>query len=169
MLQSSCLHDKALRCILQTASVRSLKTGRMVSRIKGSGRHYIGLPNGARSVVLPVLHRWARTCRQTSVRQASPRQMQVRALTTTSWKKLLLWQTRAAELSSRMLVTLLSVLFYYYPSLLTTILSLFACYRIDPEFPAADELYPQYAQVSLPFTHHLSLLCAWMVTCIDQT
>ena len=73
--------------------------------------------------------------------------MQVRALTTTSWKKLLLWQTKASELNSRMLVTLLSVLFYYYPSLLTTILSLFACYRIDPEFPAADELYPQYAQV----------------------
>ena len=94
-----------------------------------------------------VLDRWARTCRQASNQQASPRQMQVRALTSTSWKNLLFWQTQAAELSSRMLVTLLSVLFYYYPSLLTTILSLFACYRIDPEFPAADELYSQYAQV----------------------
>ena len=48
-----------------------------------------------------------------------------------------------------MLVTLLSVLFFYYPSLLTTILSLFACYRIDPEVPAVGELYPKYAQVYL--------------------
>lgn len=61
---------------------------------------------------------------------------------------MLLWQTKAAELQSRMFVTLLSVLFYYYPSLLTTILSLFACYHIDPEFPADDELYPDFAQVS---------------------
>ena len=86
--------------------------------------------------------------------------MQVTALTSTfSWKKLLLWQTRAAELNSRMLVTLLSVLFYYYPSLLTTILSLFACYHIDPEFPAADELYPQYAQVRATHRTSITLLC----------
>ena len=116
--------------------------------------------NGARSLSLAVLHRWARTCKQPSGRPSSPRQMQVRALTSTSFKKLLLWQTRAAELNSRMLVTLLSVLFYYYPSLLTTILSLFACYRIDPEYPAADELYPEYAQVSIPYMHHLLLLCS---------
>ena len=103
--------------------------------------------NAAIHISLAVCHRWARTSKQGSVTQSSPRQMQVRALTSTSWKKLLLWQTRAAELNSRMLVTLLSVLFYYYPSLLTTVLSLFACYHIDPEFPAADELYPQYAQV----------------------
>ena len=30
------------------------------------------------------------------------------------------------------MITLLEVLFYYYPSLLTTTLSLFACFRIDP-------------------------------------
>ena len=81
--------------------------------------------------------------------------MQTMALASTFWKKLLLWQSKAAELKSRVRVTLLSVLFYYYPSLLTTILSLFACYRIDPEFPAIDELYPQYAQVSVPSMHYL--------------
>ena len=47
-----------------------------------------------------------------------------------------------------MRVTLLLVLFYYYPSLLTTILSLFACIPIDPAYyPLPGELYPQYAQV----------------------
>ena len=49
---------------------------------------------------------------------------------------------------NRLCVTVLSVIFYYYPSLLTTILSLFACYPIDPATPGSDELYPQYAQVS---------------------
>ena len=44
-----------------------------------------------------------------------------------------------------MLVTFLSVLFYYYPSLLTTILSLFSCYRIDHLSPG--QLYPEFIQV----------------------
>lgn len=86
--------------------------------------------------------------------------MQARALTSaSSWKKLLLYQAKAAELNSRMLVTLLSVLFYYYPSLLMTILSLFACYHIDPEYPAADELYPQYAQVTATHQISITFLC----------
>ena len=48
-----------------------------------------------------------------------------------------------------MLITLLSVLFFNNLSLLTIILSLFACYHIDPEFPADDEVNPQYAQVRI--------------------
>jgi len=63
------------------------------------------------------------------------------------WSTLGLWHTRRAELMNRLCVTMLSVIFYYYPSLLTTILSLFACYPIDPATPGSDELYPQYAQV----------------------
>ena len=51
---------------------------------------------------------------------------------------------------NRLCVMLLSVIFYYYPSLLTTILSLFACYSIDPATPGNDELYPEYAQVRTP-------------------
>lgn len=41
-------------------------------------------------------------------------------------------QHRHAELWRRLQVTLLEVTFYYYPSLLTTVLSLFSCFRIDP-------------------------------------
>ena len=86
--------------------------------------------------------------------------MQVLALVSTSWKNLLLWQTRAAELNSRMLFTLLSVLIYYYPGLLTIILSLFACHHIDPEFPADDEVNPPSCsgENQPPINHHLSPL-----------
>ncbi|DBA81321.1 TPA: hypothetical protein ACH3X2_006929 [Trebouxia sp. C0005] len=40
-------------------------------------------------------------------------------------------QSASAELRQRLLVTLLAVLFYYYPSLLTNAWSLFACYKVD--------------------------------------
>ena len=66
-----------------------------------------------------------------------------------SWLTIGIWRTRLAELHNRLRITLLSVLFYYYPSVLTTILSLFACYRIDPAAPASDELYPEFAQVRI--------------------
>ena len=60
------------------------------------------------------------------------------------------WQSlRLADLRRRLLVTLLSVLFYYYPSLLTTVLSLFACFTIDPAKPSSSQLYPQNAKVRL--------------------
>ena len=52
-----------------------------------------------------------------------------------------------AELKRRLLITLLEVLFYYYPSLLTTTLSLFACFHIDPA-GAANVQYHN-AQVSV--------------------
>ncbi|DBA80681.1 TPA: hypothetical protein ACH3X1_007922 [Trebouxia sp. C0004] len=35
------------------------------------------------------------------------------------------------KLGRRILVSLLTVIFYYYPSILTTTLSLFTCYRLD--------------------------------------
>ena len=56
------------------------------------------------------------------------------------------WHGNIVELQRRLLVTLLSVLFFYYPSLLTTILSLFTCYRIDRSSPTGT--YPQFARVS---------------------
>ena len=71
-----------------------------------------------------------------------------------------IWRTRLAELHNRLRITVLSVLFYYYPSVLTTILSLFACYRIDPATPASDELYPQFAKVRILVT--TSLLVCWI-------
>lgn len=58
------------------------------------------------------------------------------------------WHSKLADLRRRLLVTLLSVLFYYYPSLLTTVLSLFACFQIDPAKPTSNQVYPQNARVS---------------------
>ena len=41
-------------------------------------------------------------------------------------------QPRSAELKRRLLITFLEVTFFYYPSLLTATLQIFACFRIDP-------------------------------------
>ena len=57
-----------------------------------------------------------------------------------------LLSSRHADLRQRLLVTLVTVSFYYYPSLLTTSLSLFACYRIDPIQAPMGQSYPQNAQ-----------------------
>ena len=100
--------------------------------------------------------RWASTLQKASPSAASGGQVQ--AMIPFTWKALSLWHTRLAELRRRLLVTLLSVLFYYYPSLLTTILSLLACYRIDPSTPASGELYSEYARVSFQ-SHVCILLC----------
>ncbi len=51
------------------------------------------------------------------------------------------------SLRCRLLVTLLTVLFYFYPSLLTTSLSLFACYHIDRTGSSSGAAYPQNARV----------------------
>ncbi len=50
------------------------------------------------------------------------------------------------KLGRRILVSLLTVIFYYYPSILTTTLSLFTCYRLDT--PATFNRYPGNARVS---------------------
>ena len=41
-------------------------------------------------------------------------------------------QPRSAELKRRLLITFLEVTFFYYPSLLTATLQIFACFPIDP-------------------------------------
>lgn len=53
----------------------------------------------------------------------------------------------ASELRRRLLITLLEVLFFYFPSLLTTTLNLFACFHIDPSGPANAQYHN--AQVTL--------------------
>ena len=67
------------------------------------------------------------------------------------------WHARKAELQRRLLVSLLTVTFYYYPSLLTATLSLFTCHSIDPITSnpgTVDPLhpptiaYPQHLQAS---------------------
>jgi len=58
------------------------------------------------------------------------------------------WHASKPELKRRLLVTLLTVIFYYYPSLLSTSLSLFACYRIDASYPSSAVAYPQNLQAS---------------------
>ncbi|DBA86046.1 TPA: hypothetical protein ACH3X1_005573 [Trebouxia sp. C0004] len=76
------------------------------------------------------------------------------SLSTSSWTQAMIpvsqtlrtWQGNIVELQRRLLVTLLTVLFFYYPSLLTTILSLFACYRIDASSP--NGAYPQFARAT---------------------
>ena len=70
-------------------------------------------------------------------------------------------QNKLKELKRRLLVTLLTVIFYYYPSLLTTALSLFECYHIDPVNPQEGQFYPQNAQVgSATFILHKKFLCS---------
>lgn len=58
------------------------------------------------------------------------------------------WHASKPDLKRRLLVTLLTVIFYYYPSLLSTSLSLFACYRIDASYPSSAVAYPQNLQAS---------------------
>ncbi|KAL0044981.1 hypothetical protein WJX82_004122 [Trebouxia sp. C0006] len=54
-------------------------------------------------------------------------------------------QSKRADLRHRLLVTLLSTVFYYYPSVHTVALSLFQCYHIDPRSRQAGQNYPQNA------------------------
>ena len=60
-------------------------------------------------------------------------------------------QPRSAELKRRLLITFLEVTFFYYPSLLTTSLQIFACFRIDPAGSS-------YALVCLNVSLHAQLL-----------
>lgn len=60
-----------------------------------------------------------------------------------------LWHAHKPELGWRLLVTLLAVIFYYYPSLLTATLSLFTCYPIDPSSPGQAIAYPHHLHKQL--------------------
>ncbi len=138
-------------------------------------------------VILPACyHRWACTISKQS--PSTPSAITSwQAMTPSSWKSPGFWYHRGKELNIRLCVTLLKVVFFYYPSLLATILSLFACYPIDSATPGS-ELYPQYAQVRTPMSYqccqcpssnciyldhrqgsnfalHLSVTCLWSVTC----
>ena len=70
---------------------------------------------------------------------------------------------RPAELRRRLLVTFVTVIFYYYPSLLTTSLSLFACYRIDPLEAQMGQYYPQNAQARAFTFYTLLVQTQWVV------
>lgn len=124
-------------------------------------------------------HRWACTFKQAP--STPPAAASWQAMTPSSWNSLGPWHHRRAELTNRLCVTLLKVVFFYYPSLLATILSLFACYPIDPA-NYGSELYPWYAQVRKVLSHpcHASsgrmyldhkqgssfaLTCLWCFTC----
>lgn len=52
---------------------------------------------------------------------------------------------RSEEIRRRLLVTLLVVGFYYYPSLIIDSLSFFACYNVDRVGP--DVMYPENSRV----------------------
>ena len=103
-------------------------------------------------VILPACsHRWASTIsKQTPSRPPATTSWQ--AMTPFFWQSLGFWHHKRTDLTNRLCVTLLKVVFFYYPSLLATILSLFACYHIDPATPGS-ELYPQYAQVRKPMCY----------------
>ena len=57
------------------------------------------------------------------------------------------WHADKPELRRRLLVTLLTVTFFYYPSLLTATLSLFTCYRLDASAPSSLIKYPDHLRV----------------------
>jgi len=95
-------------------------------------------------------HRWATTFKQAP--STPPATTSWQAMTPSSWSSLGPWYHRRAELTNRLWVTLLKVVYFYYPSLLATILSLFACYPIDPA-TYGSELYPKYAQVRRPMSN----------------
>ena len=61
-----------------------------------------------------------------------------------------------------MLITLLEVLFYYYPSLLTTTLSLFACFHIDPSGSANSQYHNAQVCASqyVLYTYSIYVFCA---------
>ena len=61
-----------------------------------------------------------------------------------------------AELQRRLRITALTVIFYYYPSVLTTALSLFQCYHIDPRSPQPGQMYFENAKVLAPGSQLLS-------------
>ena len=139
-------------------------------------------------VILPACsHRWASTISKQTP-STPPATTSWQAMTPFFWQSLGFWHHKRTDLTNRLCVTLLKVVFFYYPSLLATILSLFACYHIDPATPGS-ELYPQYAQVRKPmcytccpfhassgcihlhhsqgsnFASHLSAMCLWFITC----
>lgn len=61
-----------------------------------------------------------------------------------------------AELQRRLRITALTVIFDYYPSVLTTALSLFQCYHIDPSTPQPGQMYSENAKVLAPGSQLLS-------------
>lgn len=56
----------------------------------------------------------------------------------------------ASELRRRLLITLLEVLFFYFPSLLTTTLNLFACFHIDPSGAASAQYHNAQVRLTSP-------------------
>ena len=72
------------------------------------------------------------------------------------------WHAHKPELQRRLLVTLLTAIFYFYPSLLTATLSLFTCYRIDHSNPSQAIAYPQHLQASKILTF-LHADCYWAI------
>ena len=64
---------------------------------------------------------------------------------------------RQTALAQRMLVTLLTLLFYYYPSILTSTLSLFTCYHLDQNTDAVK--YWDNARVGLCASYAFRRLC----------
>ena len=95
----------------------------------------------------PCQCRWASTCKQAP--STPPAATPWQAMTPFSQNSLGLWHHRRAELTNRLCVTSLKVVFFYYPSLLATILSLFICFPIDPATPGSDATYTKYAQVRI--------------------
>jgi len=64
------------------------------------------------------------------------------------------------ELQRRMLVTLLAVLFFYFPSIFTTTLAFFTCYRLDSA--ATYAAYPGNAKASFTCQHRPHALASLM-------
>ena len=64
------------------------------------------------------------------------------------------WHADKPQLRRRLLVTLLTVTFFHYPSLLTATLSLFTCYRLDVSAPTSAIQYPEHLRVGFRSAVH---------------
>ena len=84
------------------------------------------------------------SCRWWLDRLQSSRRLAARDSTEASISPQISVSVDRAELNRRLLVTLLTVLFFYFPSIFTTTLAFFTCYHLDS--PATFAAYPGNAK-----------------------
>lgn len=87
------------------------------------------------------------SCRWWLDRLQSSRRLAARDSTEASISPQISVSVDRAELNRRLLVTLLTVLFFYFPSIFTTTLAFFTCYHLDS--PATFAAYPGNAKAKV--------------------
>lgn len=95
---------------------------------------------------LSLLHRWMRDKYQARVAVSTA--ACICSSSSSTGLQPALTGKEIVPLQRRLLVTLLTAFFYFYPGLLTTTLSIFACYQLDYQ-PSNSVPYPLNARVGL--------------------